>query len=249
MDFTFNCKRKRCSYKNYNFPPFPTSDICQGVFNGLSVEITDAQQGRSLYDNGCYGKGSKSRGGPASGEPDETLLLGLEESCFLAYYLGKLVIKSVLGATMDWRAFLVAAMELNERFLENLACYLYLKSKNWVIKSGIKFGGDFRKCPFVVVLPLSQICLFFLVIYKESPRLYHASFLVIVQTSGDRDYYQPKNLKGVQRVAETSDKDVLILRVSQATDITTPEDIQEITVTETIVRRFNYSTFVQSKQH
>nr|XP_017088925.2 tRNA-splicing endonuclease subunit Sen2 [Drosophila bipectinata] len=230
MDFTFNCKRKRCSYKNYNFPPFPTGEICQGVFNGLSVEITDAQQGRSLYDNGCYGKGSKSRGGPASGEPDETLLLGLEESCFLAYYLGKLDIKSPTGESMDWRAFLDAAMELNERFLENLACYLYLKSKNWVIKSGIKFGGDF-------------------LIYKESPRWYHASFMVIVQTWDDCDYYQPKNLKGVQRVAETSDKDVLILRVSQATDITTPEDIQEITVTETIVRRFNYSTFVQSKQH
>ncbi|EDV33424.1 uncharacterized protein Dana_GF20864 [Drosophila ananassae] len=230
MDFTFNCKRKRCPYKNYNFAPFPTGEICQGVFNGLSVEVTDAQQGRSLYDNGCYGKGSKSRGGPASGEQDETLLLGLEESCFLAFYLGKLEIKSLSGDTMDWETFLNAAKELNERFLDNLACYLYLKAKNWVIKSGIKFGGDF-------------------LIYKESPRLYHASFLVIVQTSDDGDYYQPKNLKGVQRVAETSDKDVLILRVSQPKEITTPEDIQEITVTETIVRRFNYSSFVQSKQH
>ncbi|KAH8339465.1 hypothetical protein KR074_011900 [Drosophila pseudoananassae] len=249
MDFTFNCKRKRCSYKNYNFPPFPTGEICQGVFNGLSVEITDTQQGRSLYDNGCYGKGNKSRGGPASGEQDESLLLGLEESCFLAFYLGKLDIKSLTGESMDWRGFLDAAKELNERFLENLACYLYLKSKNWVIKSGIKFGGDFRKCSSMKEIPLTQIVLIFLVIYKESPRLYHASFLVIVQTSNDCDYYQPKNLKGVQRVAETSDKDVLILRVSQPIDTPTPEDIQEITVTETIVRRFNYSTFVQSKQH
>lgn len=149
MDFTFNCKRKRCQYKNYNFAPFPTGEICQGVFNGLSVEVTDAQQGRSLYDNGCYGKGSKSRGGPASGEQDETLLLGLEESCFLAFYLGKLEIKSLSGDTMDWETFLNAAKELNERFLENLACYLYLKAKNWVIKSGIKFGGDFRKCSFM----------------------------------------------------------------------------------------------------
>ncbi|XP_037710092.1 tRNA-splicing endonuclease subunit Sen2-1 isoform X4 [Drosophila subpulchrella] len=130
---------------------------------------------------------------------------------------------------MDYQAFLESANKLNERFVENLACYLYLKSKNWVIKSGIKFGGDF-------------------LIYKQSPRLYHASFLVIVQTPCDTDYYQSKNLKGVQRVAETSDKDVLLLTVHRPKDVLNPKDLQETTVTETIVRRFNYLTFVQSKQ-
>ncbi|KAH8246337.1 hypothetical protein KR038_000990, partial [Drosophila bunnanda] len=230
--FTFQCKRKRCPHRNSNFSPFPiceNGESYRGTFTGLSVEIRDPAQAQSLYDNGCFGKGSKSRGGPASGDEDETLLLGLEESCFLAFYLEVLGIENLSGCAMDFQAFLTAAKQLNERFVENLACYLYLKSKNWVIKSGIKFGGDF-------------------LIYKQSPGLYHASFLVIVQTSGDVDYYQSKNLKGVQRVAETSDKDVLLLRVTQADDISRPEHLQEITVTETIVRRFNYSTFVQSKQ-
>ncbi|XP_016936307.3 uncharacterized protein Tsen2 isoform X1 [Drosophila suzukii] len=232
MQFSFPCKRKRCFHKNVNYTPFPScenGERHQGRFTGLSVEIIDPVQAKSLYDSGCFGKGSKSRGGPASGDEDETLLLGLEESCFLAYYLNTLEITNLAGSSMDFQVFLEAAKKLNERFVENLACYLYLKSKNWVIKSGIKFGGDF-------------------LIYKQSPRLYHASFLVIVQTSCDTDYYQSKNLKGVQRVAETSDKDVLLLTVHRPKDVLSPKVLQETTVTETIVRRFNYLTFVQSKQ-
>ncbi|KAI8042000.1 tRNA-splicing endonuclease subunit Sen2 [Drosophila gunungcola] len=232
MQFTFPCKRKRCYNKNFSFTPFPSCENrnrVQGRFTGLSVEIIDPGGAKSLYDNGCFGKGSKSRGGPTSGDEDETLLLGMEESCFLAYFLEILDIKSPTGALMDFHMFFKAAIELNERFVENLACYLYLKSKNWVIKSGIKFGGDF-------------------LVYKQSPSLYHASFLVIVQMPSDLDYYKSKNLKGVQRVAETSDKDVLLLTVHKPKDIAKPEDLQETRVTETIVRRFNYLTFVQSKQ-
>jgi len=148
MQFSFPCKRKRCFHKNVNYTPFPScenGERHQGRFTGLSVEIIDPVQAKSLYDSGCFGKGSKSRGGPASGAEDETLLLGLEESCFLAYYLNTLEITNLAGSSMDFQTFLESAKMLNERFVENLACYLYLKSKNWVIKSGIKFGGDFRK--------------------------------------------------------------------------------------------------------
>ncbi|XP_050740920.1 uncharacterized protein LOC108035070 isoform X2 [Drosophila biarmipes] len=147
MQFSFPCKRKRCSNKNVNFTPFPScvdGERHQGRFTGLSVEIIDPDQAKSLYDSGCFGKGSKSRGGPASGDEDETLLLGLEESCFLAYYLNTLEISDLAGSSMDFQAFIEAAQQLNERFVESLACYLCLKSKNWVIKSGIKFGGDFH---------------------------------------------------------------------------------------------------------
>ncbi|XP_039482291.1 tRNA-splicing endonuclease subunit Sen2-2 [Drosophila santomea] len=232
MQLTFACKRKRCSNKNVNSTPLPScqdGERYKGRFTGLSVEIVDPEQAKSLYDNGCFGKGSKSRGAPESGDEDETLLLGMEESCFLAHYLKVLDIRNSAGCFMDFHRFVEVAKEQNDKFLENLASYVYFKSKNWVIKSGIKFGGDF-------------------LIYKQSPRLYHASFLVIVQKPGDSDHYQSKNLKGVQRVAETSDKDVLLLTVQAPKDISCPRDLQEATVTETIVRRFNYLTFVQSKQ-
>lgn len=92
------------------------------------------------------------------------------------------------------------------------------------------------------------------VIYKQSPCQYHASFLVIVQTpSNTADiHYVAKNLKGVQRVAETSDKDVLVLRINQTYDfditLVTPESLEFLNIEETVIRRFNYTSFVQSKQ-
>lgn len=66
-------------------------------------------------------------------------------------------------------------------------------------------------------------------------------------------HYVAKNLKGVQRVAETSDKDVLILMVNQLNDdfdpaLCTPASLQSLTIKETVIRRFNSTSFVQSKQ-
>ncbi|XP_023161141.2 tRNA-splicing endonuclease subunit Sen2-1 [Drosophila hydei] len=241
MEFTPNFKRKRSNFKDYiKFAPFPSNpdgQRYQGVFNGLSVEVADSKHKpiRILHDNGCYGKGSNSRGGPISGEPDETLLLGLEEACVLAYYLDILEIKDTLDKDITWQEYVKAALEYDKEFISKLAAYLYLKSKNWIIKSGIKFGGDF-------------------LIYKQGPRHFHASFLVLVHTSAyiSNTHYVGKNLKGAQRVAETSDKDVLILGVNEPKDfdpaLPTPAALECLTIDETVIRRFNYTSFVQSKQ-
>lgn len=151
MEFTPHLKRKRTSCKELlKLAPFPLRDDGQrykGAFNGLCVEVVDAEHApiRTLHDNGCYGKGSASRGGPVSGEADETLLLGLEEACLLGYYLGVLEIRDMLGNELSWPAYVQAALDCDRQFVYKLASYLYLKSKNWIIKSGIKFGGDFRK--------------------------------------------------------------------------------------------------------
>lgn len=151
MDFTANFKRKRkttqFNVKNSPFPQCSDRGHYQGVFTGLCVEVKDSEQAqiRTLHDNGCFGKGSLSRGGPVSGNPIETLLLGLEEACLLAYFLNVLQISDMSGAEMNWQSYLQAALEYDQDFVLKLAAYLYLKSKNWIIKSGIKFGGDFRK--------------------------------------------------------------------------------------------------------
>ncbi|KAH8263336.1 hypothetical protein KR044_007576 [Drosophila immigrans] len=237
MDFKAHFKRKRKSSQNSNkLAAFP---ICEykGVFNGLAVEVINTEQTSiaALHDNGGYGKGSLSRGGPNSGNPQEKLLLGIEEACLLAYFVETLHISDLAGNQMSWQAFLQAAREYDAQFVYKLAAYLYLKAKNWVIKSGIKFGGDF-------------------LIYKQGPSHFHASFLVIVRSpSEDRSsHFVAKQLKGVQRVAETSDKDVLLLSVRQPEDfnalLVTRETLAALTIEETVIRRFNYTSFVQSKQ-
>lgn len=72
-------------------------------------------------------------------------VLILEEAMFLHKELNCLEIKDLdenLMTTEDlWKEF----CDLKHNFVECYVGYLYLKSKNWVIKSGIKFGGHFRK--------------------------------------------------------------------------------------------------------
>ncbi|XP_062121032.1 tRNA-splicing endonuclease subunit Sen2 [Drosophila sulfurigaster albostrigata] len=237
MEFKAHFKRKRKSFHNFNkLAAFPSCEY-KGIFNGLAVEVVNTEQASiaSLHDNGGYGKGSMSRGGPNSGNPQETLLLGLEEACLLAYFLDALEISDLTGSKLSWTEFLQVALEYDTQFVYKLAAYLYLKAKNWIIKSGIKFGGDF-------------------LIYKQGPSHFHASFLVIVQNpcNDNSSHFVAKNLKGVQRVAETSDKDVLLLNVKQTQEfnplLVTRETLSALTIEETVIRRFNYTSFVQSKQ-
>lgn len=75
----------------------------------------------------------------------QSLVLFLEEAFFLHCNLSCLQICDLDGKVLQtddiWRKF----CKLKETFVECFVSYLYLKSKNWVIKSGIKFGGDFRE--------------------------------------------------------------------------------------------------------
>lgn len=72
-------------------------------------------------------------------------VLILEEAMFLHKKLNCLEIRDLDENLMTtenlWKDF----CDLKHNFVECYVGYLYLKSKNWVIKSGIKFGGHFCK--------------------------------------------------------------------------------------------------------
>lgn len=87
-------------------------------------------------------------------------------------------------------------------------------------------------------------------IYKKGPRFNHASFIIFVHPKSDTKDFSIKDLKGLQRIAETSDKDVLLLDVMKPNDLTynTLSDIAALKISETIVRRFNSPSFVQSQK-
>lgn len=80
----------------------------------------------------------------------ETLNLSLEEAFFLLdaikclelYFEDKLLI-----AEETWIMF----QETDKYFVQNYLVYYYFRSKNWVVKNGLKFGGDFRKLIFIFV--------------------------------------------------------------------------------------------------
>lgn len=79
----------------------------------------------------------------------ETVWLGLEEAFFLASVVKCLNVtwnNDTLQIPDLWRLF--EATDPN--FVKNYVVYYYYRAKNWVVKPGIKFGGDFSKCVFLL---------------------------------------------------------------------------------------------------
>lgn len=74
----------------------------------------------------------------------EIVALTLEEAFFLLSVLNCLQIThntAVLDVENAWKLF----FESDKYFLCNYISYYYFRSKNWVVKPGLKFGGDFCK--------------------------------------------------------------------------------------------------------
>lgn len=74
----------------------------------------------------------------------ETVWLSLEETFFLTNVLGCLQVtykNDILTVENMWDLF----SKTQPTFIRNYIIYYYYKAKNWVVKPGIKFGGDFCK--------------------------------------------------------------------------------------------------------
>lgn len=76
---------------------------------------------------------------------EETLVLTLEESFFLHSTLKCLKIMDVAGRVMETSEILTKYSKLKPHFWTHFVAYTYLRSKNWIVKCGLKFGGDFRE--------------------------------------------------------------------------------------------------------
>uniref|UniRef100_A0A182MSK9 tRNA-intron lyase n=1 Tax=Anopheles culicifacies TaxID=139723 RepID=A0A182MSK9_9DIPT len=138
---------------------------------------------------------------PSTSQEDvnEPLCLFLEEAFFLMHTLGILHVKDLYDKQIDIREAFERFRKIKKNFVACYCAYLYLKSKNWIIKSGIKFGGDF-------------------VIYVRGPQFYHASYIVLVQEmlaekQIDLHTVDGLDFQGFNRIAETTAKDVLFLEV------------------------------------
>nr|CAD7440961.1 unnamed protein product [Timema bartmani] len=73
----------------------------------------------------------------------EMLHLTLEEAFFLSYALGCLQVLDLFGNTLTvvdtWGLF----SESQKDFVQKYVAYHHFRSKGWVVKPGLKFGGDF----------------------------------------------------------------------------------------------------------
>lgn len=80
---------------------------------------------------------------------EESLVLSLEESFFLQNVLKCLQINQLNDETeLSPENFLNICCSLEKNFVIRYIAYHYYRRKNWVVKSGLKFGGDFGKLKF-----------------------------------------------------------------------------------------------------
>lgn len=78
----------------------------------------------------------------------ETLHLTLEEAFFLSFGLGCLQVVDLFGNCLSLDGMWQLFCKSQKDFIQKYVAYHYFRSKGWVVKPGIKFGGDFCKLNF-----------------------------------------------------------------------------------------------------
>jgi tRNA splicing endonuclease len=100
----------------------------------------------------------------------EKLMLTLQEAFFLSYGLGCLQIMNsddkILSTDQLWELFI----KTDRNFIHKYVVYHYFRSKGYIVKSGIKFGGDY--CEYKNVGTLIFPCLFLLLIASQKCALH-----------------------------------------------------------------------------
>ncbi|CAG9797102.1 unnamed protein product [Chironomus riparius] len=146
-------------------------------------------------------------------------VLIIEEAMFLQKELNCLEIMDIGGNLMTTEDLWNEFCDLKHNFVECYVGYLYLKSKNWVIKSGIKFGGHFMT-------------------YKHGPQYYHASYIVKIVTSPRTCNEHQTN----ERIAEVTKKTMLYLEVYHPEDIDSTkylDNLDKFKVKEVVIQRYD----------
>ncbi|XP_046746967.1 tRNA-splicing endonuclease subunit Sen2 [Diprion similis] len=165
----------------------------------------------------------------------EVMYLTFEETFFLMFGLGCLQVVDFDGNLLSildaWNHF----CHVQSDFVQKYVVYHYFRSKGWVVKPGLKYGGDF-------------------LLYKQGPPFYHASYIVIVEVldadtliTDDKKTTRKmtwKKLFGLDRLSETAAKEILFAKVLWPSKIprsehpSTPELLGEFMVQELLYRRW-----------
>ncbi|KAL1494436.1 hypothetical protein ABEB36_010035 [Hypothenemus hampei] len=158
----------------------------------------------------------------------ETVWLGLEEAFFLNNAIKCLDISfnnKLLSSQELWELF----QTKQHNFVRNYIVYFYYRAKNWVVKPGIKFGGDFM-------------------LYKQGPPFYHASYVVVIEVVDENSKRNEEltnramdsiSILGLNRLCETSGKELLICTLRwPENNILSFDNFSQIKVQEVLVRRW-----------
>ncbi|XP_028168672.1 tRNA-splicing endonuclease subunit SEN2 [Ostrinia furnacalis] len=148
----------------------------------------------------------------------EKLMLTPCEAFFLSYGLGCLQILNsdgkVLSTDQCWQLFL----NIDFMFIPKYVVYHYFRSKGYIVKPGIKFGGDY-------------------LLYKEAPGIMHADYIVVIKCEEEQTDWV--SLLGHLRMATTTVKEIMLAEVKK-TDmdvIDIPDNLNVYSVREIVLSR------------
>ncbi|KAL4708997.1 hypothetical protein ACJJTC_005858 [Scirpophaga incertulas] len=150
----------------------------------------------------------------------EKLMLTLPEAFFLSYGLGCLQIldseNKHINTDQLWDIF----QRTDKNFIIKYVVYHYFRSKGFIVKPGIKFGGDF-------------------LLYKEAPSLAHSDFIVVIKS--DKDNTDWVSTLGHIRMATTTIKEIVVAEVSKPDEDlpNTPKILCNYNVREILLTRRN----------
>ncbi|GJQ73547.1 hypothetical protein Trydic_g13895 [Trypoxylus dichotomus] len=158
---------------------------------------------------------------------NEKLCLSLVEAYYLAKDVGCLNVyeeDTLLNKEKMWETF----SENDICFIPNYVTYNHFRKKGWVVKPGIKFGGDY-------------------ILYKAGPPYYHASYVVIIDILNEdltrrkemqRRSMEVVNIIGLNRLCETAGKELLICQLIWPSNIPQAnDDLSKININEILVKR------------
>lgn len=139
-------KRRRIQKSEPTNPLPSTNEPVTGYFTGASVDIFCPKSIELFYQNGCFGTRQHYTAAAATPNSSGPLILFLEESFYLhsvikCLRIVDLITSNELNTDSLWHQFCC----IKKNFILHYVAYAFLRSKNWVVKSGLKFGGNFGK--------------------------------------------------------------------------------------------------------
>ncbi|AEE78047.1 putative protein [Arabidopsis thaliana] len=181
----------------------------------LSVESEEAE----LLDRCCFGRLV------VGAEKDKRWIqLSFEEAFFLFYKL-KCIKICLHGRSLENEVDLWRSMSsFKQDFAILYKAYSHLRSKNWIVRSGLQYGVDF-------------------VVYRHHPSLVHSEYAVLVQSIGGNDRLKVwSDIHCSVRLTGSVAKSLLVLYVNRKVNtekMNLPLCLEDYTVEEQTIRRWS----------
>ncbi|XP_048334024.2 tRNA-splicing endonuclease subunit Sen2-1 [Ziziphus jujuba] len=192
----------------------------QGLLCGCSVLLAAEAEQAVLLNRACFGEPIS-----AAEKDKQWFQLGLEEAFYLCYSLKCLNIVGEDKCLMNVEEFWLLMKSRKAIFPDFYKGYSHLRMKNWVVKSGSRYGVDF-------------------VAYRHHPALVHSEFAVLVSTEGGGDVNGRlrmwSDVHCTTRLCGGVVKTLLVLNINKnGQGAFSPSCIEKYTVDERTVRRWN----------